>query len=152
MSTEPKVEYYHVTCLERLLPDLSALVRDGHLKIDGCISAPLDGKVCLESSAEMIADWFKYEGRTFDLGCYENFRKDPREWDEDWSVRWINHQLGHGAQPDNACKYCQSLPDPEESKKSDYFPEAQISNVIISTALSQGWYSHRPCNPGKKKV
>jgi hypothetical protein len=54
--------------------------------------------VCPESSMEMIADWFKYAGRTFDLRCYENFKKDHRECDEDWSVRWINHQLGHGEQ------------------------------------------------------
>jgi hypothetical protein len=135
VRTEPKGEYYHVTCLERLLPDLSALVRDGHLKMDGCISAPVDSEVCLESSAEMIADWFKYGGRTFDLGCYENFRKDHREWDEDWSTRWIEHQLGHGEQRDDACNYCQSLPDPEEPKKSDYFPE-EPSVISLSHLLA----------------
>jgi hypothetical protein len=120
---KPKGKYYHVTCLERLLPDFSALVRDGHLKMDGCISAPLGSKVCIKSSAEMIADWFKYGGRTFDLGCYENYAKNHREWEGDWSVRWIEHQLGHGEQLDNACNFCQSLPIPEEPKKSDYFPE-----------------------------
>ncbi|EED17286.1 hypothetical protein TSTA_111300 [Talaromyces stipitatus ATCC 10500] len=52
VPSKPKGEYYHVTCLERLLPNLSALVRDGHLKMDGYISAPHNGKVCLESSAE----------------------------------------------------------------------------------------------------
>lgn len=134
--TERKAEYYHVTCLERVLPDLSALVRDGHLKMDGCISAPLDSKVCIKSSAEMIADWFKYGGRTFDLGCYENYDKDHREWEGVWSVRWIEHQLGHGEQPDNACNFCQSLPIPEEPKKSDYFPEEpsviSLSQLLVS--------------------
>ncbi|KAF3407818.1 hypothetical protein DPV78_000652 [Talaromyces pinophilus] len=129
---KPKGEYYYITCLERLLPDLSALVRDGHLKMDGCISAPVDSEVCLESSAEMIADWFKYGGRTFDLGCYENFRKDHHEWDED--VGWIDH-LGHREQPDNTCNYCQSLPGPEEPRKSDYFLE-EPSVISLSQMLA----------------
>ncbi|EED23173.1 conserved hypothetical protein [Talaromyces stipitatus ATCC 10500] len=135
VPSKRKAEYYHVTCLERLLPDLSALVRDGHLKMDGWISAPVDSNVCLESSAEMVADWFKYGGRTFDLGCYANFRKDHREWDNDCSTRWINHHLGHGEQPDNACNYCQSLPDPEEPKKEDYFPD-DPSVISLSQMLA----------------
>lgn len=51
--------------------------------MDGCISELLDSKVCLELLVEMIADWFKYGGRTFDLRCYKNFKNDYREWDED---------------------------------------------------------------------
>lgn len=39
--------------------------------MDGCISAPLDSKTSIESSAAAIKDWFRYEGRTFDIRCYE---------------------------------------------------------------------------------
>jgi hypothetical protein len=130
IHTEPKGKYYHITCIERLLPNLADLVRDGHLQMDEHISAPLDSKVSIKSSAEMIADWFKYGGRTFDLGCYENYDKSHREWEGDWSVRWIEHQLGHGEQPDNACNFCQSLPIPEEPKKNGLLPRRAFCDFI----------------------
>jgi hypothetical protein len=76
-------------------PTVAILSLAGYCNLESIFRA---SKVCPESSMEMIADWFKYAGRTFDLRCYENFKKDHRECDEDWSVRWINHQLGHGEQ------------------------------------------------------
>jgi hypothetical protein len=103
--------------------------------MDGYISAPLDSKVSIKLSAEMIADWFKYGGRTFDLGCYENYDKNHREWEADRSVRWYEHQLAHREQPDNACNYCQSLPGPEEPRKSNYFPE-EPSVISLSQMLA----------------
>ncbi|KAI7976510.1 hypothetical protein EIK77_005434 [Talaromyces pinophilus] len=126
IHTEPKGKYSHVTCIERLLPNLADLVRDGHLQRDGYISAPLNSKVSFKSSREMIADWFKYGGRTFNLGCYENYDKNHREWEADWSGRWIEHQLGHGEQPDNACNFCQSLPIPEEPKNQITFQKSLL--------------------------
>lgn len=103
--------------------------------MDGYISAPLDSGVCIQSSAEAVADWFRYEGSTFDLGCYERFNKDHYEWETDWSVRCIDHQLGHQEEPDSECNFCQSLPIPEEPKKSDYFPE-EPSKIMLSQLLA----------------
>lgn len=134
MHTEPKGKYYHVTCIECLLPNLADLVRDGHLQMDGYISAPVDSKVSFKLSVEMIADWFKYGGRTFDLECYENYNKNYCEWEADWCGRWIAHQLAHGEQLDNACDFCQFSPIPEEPKKLDYFPE-EPSVILLSQLL-----------------
>jgi hypothetical protein len=108
--------------------------------MDGYISAPLDSKVCGQSSLEMIADWFKYGGRTFTIGSYERFNKDHRAWSREWSVKSINHQLGHKEQSDSTCNYCQSLPSPVEPKKLDYFPEepsAMLLSQLLATVSGQ---------------
>lgn len=39
------IEYYYVTCFERLLPCLPNLVRYGYLKMDDCIAAPPDSHI-----------------------------------------------------------------------------------------------------------
>ncbi|KAE8311031.1 hypothetical protein BDV41DRAFT_566153 [Aspergillus transmontanensis] len=52
------IEYYHITCFERILPDLPNLVRYGYLKMDGCIAAPPDSQISIKSSIKAIEDCF----------------------------------------------------------------------------------------------
>lgn len=74
-----RVEYYHISCFERIIPGLADLVRGECLKMYGWIAAPPDSKVAIESSTKAIQDWFRYEGRAFDIECYE---KGPRRMGE----------------------------------------------------------------------
>ncbi|GBF62892.1 hypothetical protein TMEN_5483 [Trichophyton mentagrophytes] len=134
-SRSRSVEYYHITCVERFLPDLASLIKDGSLKMDGWISAPPESTVTIESSTEAIQDWFRYEGRTFDIGCYERFKKTHDKWESDWSLCCINHQLNHTESASSECYYCQGLPSPEEPRKADYFPK-EPSAVLLSTLLA----------------
>jgi hypothetical protein len=77
------VEYYHITCIERIIPNLADLVVNGHLKLGKWVCAPPYTKVSVEYSTDTIKDRFKYGGRTLDIGCYERFKKDHKEWSED---------------------------------------------------------------------
>lgn len=52
------IEYYHITCPERVLPDLPNFVGYGYLKMDGWIAAPPHSHISIESSSEVIKDWF----------------------------------------------------------------------------------------------
>ncbi|GFF96678.1 hypothetical protein IFM61392_10416 [Aspergillus lentulus] len=47
-----RVEYYHITCFERIIPELPDLLVGESLKMDGWIAAPPDGKVTIESSTK----------------------------------------------------------------------------------------------------
>lgn len=135
MCIAERVEYYHITCLERIIPDLANLLTAGHLKMDGWIAAPPDSKITIESSTKAIQDWFQYEGRTFDIDCYESFRKDHEEWNGDWSFHQIEHQLGHTEKPGDGCYLCEGASGPEEPKKMDYFPE-KPSAISLSRLLA----------------
>jgi hypothetical protein len=114
---------------------LANLLWDGHLKLDGWIAAPPDCKVTIESSTKTIQDWFQYEGRTFDIKCYERFKKDLDEWNEDWRVRYIEHQLGHREKPMDGCYLCEGVPGPKEPKRLDYFPD-RPSRIALSRLLA----------------
>ncbi|KAL3489517.1 hypothetical protein BJX62DRAFT_226544 [Aspergillus germanicus] len=118
------VEYYHITCIERIIPNLADLVVNGHLKLGGWVCAPPDTKISVESSTDAIKDWFKYGGRTFDINCYERFKRDHKEWSEDYSFHCITHQLRHKEKRDEDCWYCEGgPPKPAEPSRNDYFPE-----------------------------
>ncbi|GKZ63653.1 hypothetical protein AnigIFM49718_002794, partial [Aspergillus niger] len=73
------IQYYHITCIERLIPNLAKLVVNGHQKLDGWVSAPLGGSISIKSSTQAITDWFEHGGRTFDIQCYERFKADHEE-------------------------------------------------------------------------
>ncbi|KAL4891332.1 hypothetical protein BDV59DRAFT_182245 [Aspergillus ambiguus] len=103
--------------------------------MDGWIAAPLGSKVTIESSTKAIEDWFLYEGRTFDIGCYERFKKDHDEWRSDWSTLQIEHQLAHGDKPSGKCCLCEGVPGPKEPEKMDYFPE-NPSAISLSRLLA----------------
>jgi hypothetical protein len=134
VSTE-RVEYYHIGCFERIIPDLADLVRDECLKMDGWIAAPLDSKVTIESSTKAIQDWFRYEGRAFDIECYERHKRDHDEWERSWSILQIEHQLAHTGNPTEGCCLCEGVPEPKEPRGMDYFPE-NPSAVSLSRLLA----------------
>ncbi|GFF27781.1 hypothetical protein IFM61606_10022 [Aspergillus udagawae] len=64
-----RVEYYHISCFERIIPDLADLVRDECLKMDGWIAAPLDSRVTIESSTKAIQDWFRTTTNGREIGA-----------------------------------------------------------------------------------
>ena len=131
---QERSEYYHITCFERIIPDWMDLLRKGYLKRDGWIAAPPGSGVTIESSTQAILDWFQYEGRTFDIACYERFRRDREAWKDDWSSREIAHQILHGEQPSDECSICEGLPELKEPTRSDYFP-ANPSAISLSRLL-----------------
>jgi hypothetical protein len=123
VSTE-RVAYYHISCFERIIPYLSDLVRDECLKMDGWIAAPLNSRVTIESSTKAIQDWFLYEGGAFDI-----------EWERNWSILQIEHQLEHTGRPTEGCYLCEGAPEPKEPREMDYFPQ-NPSAVSLSRLLA----------------
>ncbi|KAJ6126189.1 hypothetical protein N7471_010682 [Penicillium samsonianum] len=103
--------------------------------MDGWIASPPGTKVSIESSTKAIEDWFQYEGRAFDIGCYERFKEDHEKWESDSSAGQIEHQLGHGDKPRDGCDICEEIPDLEEPKRMDYFPEVP-STISLSRLLA----------------
>lgn len=132
---QERIEYYHIICFERIIPDWTDLLRKGYLKRDGWIAAPPGSGVAIECSTQATLDWFQYEGRTFDIACYERFRRDHEAWKDDWSSREITHQILHEEQQQSdECSICEGLPELKEPKRSDYFPE-NPSIVSLSRLL-----------------
>jgi hypothetical protein len=150
-----RVEYYHITCFERIIPDLPDLLSGESLKMDGWIAAPPDGKVTIESSTKAVQDWFRYQGRAFDIGCYERHKKDHDEWQRNWSILHIEHQLAHKEKPSDGCCLCEGVAEPKEPRETDYFPESP-STISLSQLLAlisgqphiDEWWRWR--DPGKK--
>ncbi|RHZ66667.1 hypothetical protein CDV55_107595 [Aspergillus turcosus] len=75
------VEYYHISCFERIIPDLADLVRGECLKMDGWIAAPSDSKVTIESSTKAIQDWFRTttNGREVEASSTSNITSHIQE-------------------------------------------------------------------------
>ncbi|KAF4207308.1 hypothetical protein CNMCM8927_003582 [Aspergillus lentulus] len=130
-----RVPYYHISCFERIIPDLPDLLSGGSLKMDGWIAAPPGSKVSIESSTKAIQDWFRYGGRTFDIDCYERFKKDHGDWLDDWSYLHIEHQLAHTEKPSDGCCLCEGVAEPVEPRETDYFPESP-STISLSRLLA----------------
>lgn len=103
--------------------------------MDGWIAAPPDSEVTIESSTRAIQDWFWYEGRTFDIDCYEQYKKDHDEWERNWSNLHIEHQLAHTEKPGDGCCLCEGEAEPEEPREMDYFPESP-STISLSRLLA----------------
>jgi hypothetical protein len=130
-----RVDYYHITCFESIIGDLSQLVKDNHFRIDGWVCGPLYGKYSGESTTEAIKDWFKYDGRTFDILCYENFDKDCKKWYQDSHLISINHEAGHKHRYVEDCPLCKDLSVPDEPRREDYFPQER-SRISLSRLLA----------------
>jgi hypothetical protein len=130
-----RVEYYHITCFERIIPDLPDLLSGESLKMDGWIAAPPDGKVTIESSTKAVQDWFRYQGRAFDIGCYERHKKDHDEWQRIWSILHIEHQFAHTEKPSDGCCLCGGVAEPKEPRETVYFPE-RPSTISLSQLLA----------------
>ncbi|KAF5859883.1 hypothetical protein ETB97_002242 [Aspergillus alliaceus] len=120
------------SCFERIIPDLADLVRDNCLKMD---SSPPGSKATIESSTKAIQDWFRYEGRAFDINCYERHKKNHDEWERNWSILHIEHQLAHTGKPTEGCCLREGVPEPKEPEEMDYFPE-NPSAVLLSRLLA----------------
>ena len=81
-----------------------------------------------------IEDWFRYNGRTFDVKIYDRFRRKYARWDRKSSTAAINHQLeAHGGSSQN-CEQCGEIPD--EPLKKDYFPEEPRSCLLSEVLAS----------------
>lgn len=103
--------------------------------MDGWIAAPPGSKVSIESATKAIQDWFRYGGRTFDIDCYEQYKKDHGDWLDDWSYLHIEHQLAHTEKPSDGCCLCEGVAEPEEPRETDYFPESP-STISLSRLLA----------------
>jgi hypothetical protein len=124
-------QYYHVSCVERILVDLTALIHTGDLKVDGPFH-------------QAIEDWFRYGGRTFDASCYETYNGEYRTWEKTWSKKEIERQLSH-SKSEGRCELCRSWHVPEEPqrgeclptepKRSECFPD-EPSACLLSKALA----------------
>ncbi|KAL2859823.1 uncharacterized protein BJX67DRAFT_376027 [Aspergillus lucknowensis] len=144
------IQYYHITCIESLIPNLAELVVNGHLKLHSWVSAPLGCSISIKSSTQAITDWFEHGGRTFDIQCYES----------ETSFRSIEHQLGHedGRSRDD-CYYCEGGPaESREPARSNYFPmePAAISLSRLLAVVSDKphintWWRWRRAKKGTRK-
>ncbi|KAE8553417.1 hypothetical protein EYB25_004799 [Talaromyces marneffei] len=129
-------QYYHITCMEHIFLDLSPLVRNGQLKMEGGITSVNRFCWSVERFHSAIEDWFEYAGRTFDVKCYEDYNKAHEKWSRKSSVIMIDHQLKSHEGDTEDCEQCENIPD--EPRKCDYFPrEPQayaLSEVLASIA------------------
>ncbi|KAF4236303.1 hypothetical protein CNMCM8980_002947 [Aspergillus fumigatiaffinis] len=73
-----RVKYYHISCFERIIPELADLVRDDSLEMDGWIAAPLDSKVTIESSTKAIQDWFQTTMNGREIGASSTLNTSSR--------------------------------------------------------------------------
>jgi hypothetical protein len=153
------IQYYHITCIENLLPNLAELVVNGHLKLDGWVSAPLGCSTSIDSSTRAITDWFQHGGRTFDIQCYERFKADHEEWISEISFRSIEHQLGHAdGRTRDDCYDCEGGPaEPREPVRSDYFPAepavislSQLLAVVSDEPHIDAWWCWRRAKQGSE--
>ncbi|RDH27070.1 hypothetical protein BDQ94DRAFT_163937 [Aspergillus welwitschiae] len=153
------IQYYHITCIERLIPNLAELVVNGHLILDGWVSAPLGGSISIKSSTQAITDWFEHGGRTFDIQCYERFKADHEEWISETSFRSIEHQLVHeDGRSGVDCYYCEGGPaEPREPMRSDYFPTepaaislSRLLAVVSDEPHIDAWWCWRRAKKGSE--
>jgi hypothetical protein len=114
-------QYYHVSCIERILGDLTTLIHTGDLKVNGRFH-------------QAIEDWFSYGGRTFDVRCYDAYNQAHKTWVSAWSTKEIEHQLGH-SKSEGDCELCRSWPVPEEPMRGDYFLQ-EPSACLLSKVLA----------------
>lgn len=122
--------------MEQIFLDLSPLVRNGQLKMEGGITSVNRFCWSVERFHSAIEDWFEYAGRTFDVKCYENYNKAHEKWSRKSSVIMIDHQLKNHEGDTENCEQCENIPD--EPCKCDYFPREPrayaLSEVLASVA------------------
>jgi hypothetical protein len=122
--------------VEQIFLDLSPLVRNGQLKMEGGITSVNRFCWSVERFHSAIEDWFEYAGRTFDVECYENYNKAHEKWSRKSSVIEIEHQLKNHESDTENCEQCKNIPD--EPRKCDYFPREpqayMLSEVLASIA------------------
>ncbi|KAJ5231014.1 hypothetical protein N7489_011722 [Penicillium chrysogenum] len=126
-------QYYHVSCMEQIFPDLSTLVQRGILQMGGGVNQLTEASWQVSRFHNAIEDWFRYNGRTFDVKIYDRFHREHAEWDQKASTIEINHQLGARGGSSKDCEKCEEVPD--EPLRRDYFPE-EPRNRLLSEVLA----------------
>jgi hypothetical protein len=122
--------------MEQIFIDLTPLVRNGQLKMEGGITAISPACWSEERFHQAIEDWFENGGRTYDVTCYEDYNKAYEEWNRESSIIDFGHQLKNHEGDSKDCKQCENTAD--EPQKSDYFPKEPrvcfLSEVLASVA------------------
>lgn len=120
--------------MEQIFPDLSVLLERGVLRMDGGVTQLTSASWQTTRFHNAIEDWFRYNGRTFDVKIYDRFKRKYAKWDRKFSTAAINHQLeAHGGNLQN-CEQCGEIPDEPLSK--DYFPEEPRSCLLSEVLAS----------------
>ncbi|OQE71134.1 hypothetical protein PENNAL_c0111G02955 [Penicillium nalgiovense] len=86
-------KYYHVSCMEQIFPDLSALVERGILLMEGGVTQLTSASWQISRFHNAIEDWFRCKGRTFEVNQYDRFQEANAKWERKASTVEINHQL-----------------------------------------------------------
>jgi hypothetical protein len=121
--------------MEQIFPDLSALVERGVLRMEGGVTQLTSASWQIARFHNAIEDWFRYNGRTFDVKIYDRFRRKYAKWDRKSSTAAINHHVESHRGSSQNCDQCGKIPD--EPLRKDYFPEEPrsclLSEVLAST-------------------
>ncbi|KAJ5712338.1 hypothetical protein N7493_008806 [Penicillium malachiteum] len=127
-------KYYHVSCMEQIFPDLSALVQRGVLKMEGGVTQLTIASWQTSRFHTAVEDWFNYEGRTFEVEIYDRFQRDHSRWRRETSTLEINHQLESHEGSSQDCEKCGEVPN--EPLRNDYFPEEPRSSLLSEVLAS----------------
>lgn len=127
-------KYYHVSCMEQIFPDLSALLEREVLQMEGGVTQLTSACWQISRFHNAIEDWFRYKGRTFEVNIYDRFRRAHAKWERKASTVEINHQLGPHESTSQGCEKCEEVPD--EPLRKDYFPEEPRSSLLSEVLAS----------------
>lgn len=87
--------------------------------------------VCMTSRFHpMIEDWFANSGRSFTVEEYDRWDKAYDNWEREFSVQEVNHQLGDCRKGEYTCE-----PISEKLEKSNYF-SAERTPRLLSEVLA----------------
>ncbi|KAJ5253723.1 hypothetical protein N7524_010903 [Penicillium chrysogenum] len=121
-------QYYHVSCLEQIYPDLGVLVERGAMQIEGGFNQQTEISWKISRFHNAIEDWFRYKGRTFEMKTYDLYQREHAKWNRKTNTMEINHQLNAHGGSSQDCEKCGEIPD--EPLRRDYFPEEPRSRLL----------------------
>lgn len=120
--------------MERLFPDMSALIHRGVLRMEGGITQLTPASWQISRFHDAVEDWFRYKGHACNVKIYDRFKRKWAKWDRGSSTAEFNHGLqAHGGSSQN-CEKCGELPD--EPRREDYFPEEPTSCLLSEVLAS----------------
>ena len=61
--------------MEQIFPDLSVLLERGVLRMEGGVTQLTSASWQTTRFYNAIKDWFRYNGRTFDVKLYDRFKR-----------------------------------------------------------------------------
>jgi hypothetical protein len=137
-----RVQDYHISCFERIIPDSAGLVRGDCLKMDGWLAARQTAKSRTSLPPKPFKTGFRYEGRVFDIDCYENHKRTTtnRKETEAFSASSISSRVQESQEMDGVyTKDCQSLKSAKKwfiffRKPIWSFVESMVGNCQRATA------------------